>query len=111
MGTSTAAKEKRARDRKNLTGRVRIFWCENGIQRQTTGELRDISPTGLSCWVGQRMPSPTVIRLECPVQHLHGDALVRHCNSQGARFLLGIEFRGGLTWRSSDAPVPRPRFD
>lgn len=79
MGTSTAAKEKRARDRKNLTGRVRIFWCENGIQRQTTGELRDISPTGLSCWVGQRMPSPTEVRMECNTPHLHGDALVRHC--------------------------------
>ena len=109
---STATKEQRGRDRRAIQARVRIVWVENGIARQTMGDIRDISPKGMSCWVPQRIAAGTEIRLECPPQHLHGDALVRHSNNKGARSLLGIEFRGSMTWRAPDEPPPaQPRWD
>ena len=108
---NTAAKERRVRDRRSIQDRTRILWIENGLQRQTMGEIRDLSPRGMSCWAPQRIPASTEIRLECATQRLNGDAVVRHCNNKGARFLLGIEFMGSLTWRGSGETEVRPRWD
>jgi PilZ domain len=84
---------------------------ENGIARQSIGEVRDLSESGMSCWVAQRIPAFSEIRIECHTQRLHGDAVVRHCNNHGARFLLGIEFRGSLTWRPGSEASGRRRWD
>lgn len=108
---TTAVKERRGRTRREVAGRVRILWQEDGMQRQAMGDIRDISERGLSCWMTQRLPSCTEIRLECAAQHLHGDAYVRHCTNKGARYLVGVEFRGSMIWRSADDPPTRPRWE
>jgi hypothetical protein len=99
-------KECRAHVRHEATGKVRIVWDEAGIQRQSTGEIRNVSVDGLACWLGQRIPARTEVRVECPSEHLLGTAIVRHCNGKGMRFLVGVEFRGTLKWR---APGEQPR--
>ena len=104
-------KERRARARVEMKGRVRILWEENGLARQTTAELQNISTNGMSCLVPQRLAARTEIRVEWPGQHLHGDAYVRHCNNRGANYLIGIEFRGGMTWRAPGAERERGRWD
>ena len=104
-------KERRTRVRHEMEGRLRILWQENGMARQTMAELRNISASGLSCLIAQRLPAHTEIRLEYPAQRLHGYAYVRHCNSRGAQYLIGIEFRGGLTWRAPGEAHQRGRWD
>jgi hypothetical protein len=96
----TACKECRVRTRHEVRGKVRVIWEENGIRRQAMGEIRDISATGLSCWIGNRIAAHTEVRLECQAEHLLGTAMVRHCNGKGMRFLIGVEFRGSLQWQA-----------
>jgi hypothetical protein len=101
-------KECRAKARHEVKGKVRVLWEENGMQRQATGEIHNISATGLACWIGNRIPAPSEVRVECHAEHLLGTAIVRHCTGKGMRFLIGVEFRGTLKWKApGDEPAHR----
>jgi hypothetical protein len=105
---ATVAREQRTRKRYERQGKVQIFWIEDAWQRQITALMRNIGGTGMACIAPQRIPVGTLVRVECKAEHLHGDAVVRHCTVKGINYVVGLEFRGALVWRGAeDAPHRR----
>jgi len=104
-------KERRTRVRHARAGKVHIFWQDGGVQRQATAQLRDLSVQGFSCLIPQRLAFGTSVRVECSAEHLHGDAIVRHCAPKGINYIIGVEFRGALEWRGSGEAVRARGWD
>ncbi|MFN7939060.1 MAG: PilZ domain-containing protein [Bryobacteraceae bacterium] len=97
--TSTdSSREKRRSARTSKTGKVKLSWTSNGQERMALGDLLDISTGGMRISTLDRLPQGTAIRFQSETIRLHGSAIVRHCTQKGLRYVLGVEFLGGLTW-------------
>lgn len=103
-------KDHRSQERLRVTGKVKLFWDENGAPQQAAAEIFDISPTGLSCWMPRRLPTGARVKIEAAHLKLFGFAMVRHSRGQGMRILVGMQFEGGLRWLAPGQEVAKPRW-
>lgn len=89
--------QRRISERIPVGGRVRLFWeDETGRQHFSQAEARDISDTGLSITLRERVPKHTTIQVECLTNRVQGSATVRRCDQRGMDFIVGLEFIGGM---------------
>jgi hypothetical protein len=65
--------------------------------------LVDICERGLAVELPEKPQPNTYIRFQCDKMNVYGTGAVRHCQSNGARFIVGVEFSAGLRWQP-----PRP---
>ena len=94
-----ATRENRRHDRHPLPGRIKFHWnSSDGRMEQTMGECLDISKTGLRVRTERRIEPGLMVQVECAQFHIVGLANVRHCRAHGLKFVVGIEFAGGLIW-------------
>ncbi|MBS1830125.1 MAG: PilZ domain-containing protein [Acidobacteria bacterium] len=77
---------------------MKLSWNSGGQERMALGDLQDVSSTGLRLSTIDPLPAGTAIRFQADTIRLHGTAVVRHCTQKGLRYLVGVEFLGGLTW-------------
>lgn len=71
----------------------------SGEDKFTTGSTVDVSESGLRLEVREPIDQRTYVTLQCAALGIHGSASVRTCIRRGTKFLLGLEFSGGLRWK------------
>lgn len=86
----------RAHERVKISGSVRLFWeDENGKQHFCQAEAQDVSNSGISVLLRNRVPLRTIMQVECMSNQVRGAANVRRCEQRGLNFEVGLEFVGG----------------
>ena len=82
------------------SGKVNLNWAsENGDPCARNGECLDVSSSGLKIKVDAPIATRTVVTVRARELELHGSASVRSCTRAGAKFIIGLEFVGGMKWR------------
>ena len=86
----------RAHERVKISGSVRLFWeDERGQQHFCQAEAQDVSASGISVTLRQRVPLRAVVQVESVKNQVRGAANVRRCEQRGMNFDVGLEFVGG----------------
>ena len=82
------------------TGKISLAWANPaGDACARNGECIDISSSGLKVKVDIQIPTRTVVTVRAQELALHGSASVRSCTRSGVRYIIGLEFVGGLKWQ------------
>lgn len=82
-----------------LPGKIKLHWrTAEGHSFHLPAKCVDISRSGLSLEIERAIPVGTMVQLESPDFRIAGVAYIRHCAPKAIRFVVGIEFAGGLQW-------------
>ncbi len=90
----------RREDRAHASSPVQIVWTDrSGVDRFIKGRSLDISVSGMSVEVSEQIERQTYVTFQCPDLDLHGTASVRSCSRKAMKYIVGLEFSGGLKWK------------
>lgn len=79
---------------------VQVSWTDRlGNEKFANTEILDVSKAGMRVKVPESLAEHTLVTLRSERLALHGRASVRSCDRQGAKYLVGLEFIGGLSWK------------
>jgi hypothetical protein len=79
---------------------VEVTWKDrSGQEKFAKGRTLDISASGMRIEVPEPLDKQTYVALRSNALSLHGTASVRSCTRQAAKYLVGLEFSGGLKWK------------
>jgi hypothetical protein len=96
--------ELRRHARAEKSSPVQIVWKDRrGEDRYVNGRSLDISPSGMRVEISEPIDKQTYVTLQCMALGLHGTASVRTCVRKGMKYVVGLEFSGGLQWKPKDA--------
>jgi hypothetical protein len=96
--------ELRRHARAEKSSPVQIVWKDReGVDKYVTGKSLDISASGLRVEVSAPIDKQTYVTLQCAALALHGSASVRTCARKGQKYVVGLEFSGGLKWKPKTA--------
>jgi hypothetical protein len=95
----------RRQDRRPCDHSITVLWRDLGGQDKfANAKALDISECGLSLQMPEAPPKQGYLSLRAPKLGLLGQASVRHCSrTSGSKFIIGVEFTGGLRWTPKDA--------
>jgi hypothetical protein len=82
-----------------------------GGDKYINGKTLDISTSGMRVEVSDPIDRQTYVTLQCAALGLHGSASVRTCNRKGMKFVIGLEFSGGLKWKPKEPRPPEPKLE
>jgi hypothetical protein len=72
---------------------------QGGADKFVSGRTVDISESGIRIEVSAPLDKQTYVTLQSSVLDLHGAASVRTCIRKGIKYIVGLEFSGGLRWK------------
>jgi hypothetical protein len=107
----------RRQDRIEVAVPVDVMWTDRqGHERFATARSIDICESGIRIQVPEALPERSFVRLRADRIALAGSASVRSCVKKGTKFMVGLEFSGGMTWRrpapkKQDAPLETPQTE
>ncbi|HEV8039029.1 MAG TPA: PilZ domain-containing protein [Bryobacteraceae bacterium] len=108
--------EMRRQDRMDVAVPVDVMWTDRqGHERFATALSIDVCESGLRIQVPEALPERSYVRLRADRIALAGSASVRTCVKKGTKFLVGLEFSGGMTWKrpvaakAQEIPMETPR--
>jgi len=79
---------------------IQIVWKDSaGSAVFGNGRTLDISTSGARIEVPEPVEKQTYVTMQCSALGLQGTASVRSCTRKGMKYVLGLEFSGGLKWR------------
>jgi hypothetical protein len=82
----------------NTTGQ--IMWQDRfGRDKWSKAMFLDISESGARFEMPEPVELRSVISVSSTAVRLHAQATVRFCKRQGGRYLVGVEFVGGFSWK------------
>jgi len=95
-------REERRHPRRKLPGKLKLYWrTKDGSANTTLGKLVDISRSGALVELDRPIVPGTLVQVESASLRLAGVGLARYNAQRGLKWLVGLEFRGGLEWRES----------
>ena len=90
----------RRHDRTALDAAVQLSWTDrNGHETFANARLVDISESGMRVLMPEHLAEQTYVSFRAYQLNLQGTASVRRCRRQGTKYLVGLEFSGGLKWK------------
>lgn len=93
--------------RLSYNGKISMTWSDDrGNSCSRNGDCMDISSSGLKIKVDTQIPTRTVVTVRSKELALHGSASVRSCTRTGVKYVLGLEFVGGMKWQAPESLVP-----
>jgi PilZ domain-containing protein len=96
----------RRNKRKSVSTRAEVTWQDRlGNDKFVNARCFDISESGLRLEMPEALPVQSQISLRSIDLRLHGRAAVKHCTKHGTKFILGVEFVGGLRWKPTSAEM------
>jgi hypothetical protein len=101
----------RRQDRIEVAVPVDVMWTDrHGHERFATARSIDICEAGIRIQVPEALPERSYVRLRADRIALAGSASVRSCVKKGTKFMVGLEFSGGMKWKrpaakKQDVPV------
>jgi hypothetical protein len=97
----------RRHDRATKSAGVQLVWKDRGgVDKFMQGSTIDISESGMRIEVREAIEKQTYVTLQSVPLGLHGTASVRSCTRKGTKFVLGLEFSGGLRWKPRTSGKP-----
>jgi hypothetical protein len=107
----TGEKKFRRHPREIFSGLVKVTWIDAcGQFRSVQARGIDISQSGIGLELPEPVEPRTMVHIEGRPYRLLGTANVRHCQRNGIKFMVGLEFSGELEYRrrapSMTFPVP-----
>jgi hypothetical protein len=100
----------RRHDRTGESAPVQVMWKDrSGNDRLLNGRTVDVSQDGMRLELKERIEEGTFVNFRVDVLKLHGTASVRRCVHKGARYMVGLQFTGGLKWKAEAAPKDAPK--
>ena len=85
---------------------IRASWIDiAGSLRMGQAKLVDICERGLAMELPEKPQPNTFVRFQCDKMKLYGTGAVRHCQSKGSRFVVGLEFSDGIRWQPASQPA------
>jgi hypothetical protein len=90
----------RRHDREQIDRAVQVEWPgDTGIVCFARCRCIDISQSGMRLNSPEPMPVRTSVNFQIEGTAFNGCAWVRSCVRSGLRYLIGMEFGGGLRWK------------
>jgi hypothetical protein len=106
MALVSRSEDRRRHPRLVPGARVEAYWQDGqGVSRCTQGRCLDISESGLRMETIEPIPVRTYINLRVDKFQMHGSASVRHSVRRSGKYILGVEFSGGLRWKAAKVEV------
>jgi hypothetical protein len=100
-----AERRLRRHDRVEEKVAVQVMWKDRyGHDRLLSGHTVDVSQDGLRVELKERIDEGVFVNFRADGLKLHGTASVRRCTRQGAKYVIGLQFTGGLRWKTASAP-------
>ena len=91
----------RRENRRNCTQPVGIMWRDSaGDDKFMNAPVRDISESGVGLQIPEPVPVRSFVTLCAEKLGIHGQASVRYCSRQGMKYSIGVEFTGGMRWKT-----------
>jgi len=82
---------------------LQIVWQDRtGADKYVQGKTLDISPSGMRVELAEPIERGVYVTVQCPALGVHGRASVRSCSRKGMKYILGLEFSGGLEWKPKE---------
>ena|SRR5947209_3850986 len=79
---------------------IRVCWQDRlGQDKYAMVHSYDISSTGIRLTMPEAVAVRTVVVLQSGSLRLHGSASVRYCTRATGRYVVGVEFVGGMQWQ------------
>jgi hypothetical protein len=98
--------ELRRHPRAEKSSRIQIIWQDrSGTDKFVNGRSLDISPAGMRVEVSEPIDKQIYVTVQCAALGVHGSASVRSCTRKGMKYVLGLEFSGGMQWKPSETPM------
>lgn len=95
----------RRQDRIEVAVPVDVMWTDRqGHERFATAHSVDICESGIRIQVPEALAERSFVRLRADRIALAGSASVRSCIKKGTKFMVGLEFSGGMKWKR---PAPK----
>ena len=107
----------RRQDRIEVAVPVDVMWTDRqGHERFATARSLDICESGIRIQVPEALPERSFVRLRADRIALAGSASVRSCVKKGTKFMVGLEFSGGMTLKrpaakKQDAALEAPQTE
>ena len=96
----------RRHERDPLRAAVQLaFKDPSGLDRVLNGHSVDLSQSGMRVEVNTRIEERTYVTLRAEALKLHGSASVRRCVRDGSKYLVSLEFSGGMQWKPKAKPT------
>jgi hypothetical protein len=94
-------------ERKSAAELVELTWKDrSGQEKFAKARSLDISELGMRIEVPEELEKQAYVTLRSNALSLHGTASVRSCTRKGTKYLVGLEFSGGLRWKpKTDNPA------
>ena len=81
---------------------MRLYWrTAEGQSFYLPAKCLDISQSGVRLDLERAIAVGTLVQLESPAFQVAGVAVVRRCEQVRMRYVVAIEFAGGLTWHQA----------
>jgi hypothetical protein len=93
--------ELRRHARAEKSSPIQLVWQDRqGVDHFVRGRSVDVSPSGMRAEVSEPIDKQTYVnRCSAPFLGVQGTASVRSCTRKGTKYILGLEFSGGLQWK------------
>jgi len=107
--SSPAENERRQYPRFPCAAPIRISLTST-FEPSVLGECREVCHNGLRIETTQPILVSTQVALRSLSLGLTGRGIVRYCHSRDDKFLIGLEFSGGLHWHPPDQAAAENTF-
>ena len=96
----------RRHERAEASSPARIVWQHRGEDRVVNARVLNVSASGIRLEVAEPLDRQTYVTVQCDPLGVHGRASVRTCTRKGMKYILGLEFSGGLLWKPKKETKP-----
>ena len=95
----------RRSERLTTEGLVEVTWKDRfGQEKFAKARSLDVSEKGMRIEMPEALERQNYVTIRSNALSLHGTASVRSCTRKGTKYLIGLEFSGGLKWRPKSKP-------
>jgi hypothetical protein len=92
-----------------MSAPLQLMWKDRqSIDRFISGNVVDVSESGIRVELRDPLEKQTYVTLQAASLGLQGSASVKSCMRKGMKYVVGLEFSGGLKWKPKSQTEPRP---
>ena len=110
QGNEPHLKDLRRRHRRYIVdaGVLEVSWLDvNGRMKVASTRVLNISENGIAFQLPEEI-MPLLVRFHSERYNVQGIGAVKQCRRKGNKYLVGLEFTGGLRWRAPEGNVQEP---
>jgi PilZ domain len=82
---------------------IQLSWTDrDGNQKFAYAKILDVSESGMRVEAREPLAKQAYVALRADQIALQGSASVRNCTKRGTKYVIGLEFSGGLKWKPKE---------